>query len=261
MPFEPVSRVKFRKNPLVEVVCQLAFFSTVDEIVNGQHLIKLHDLVKEELPLFKKAKSVSLHVNADTQTVSNIEKPVFEFSSLDESIKVVLEPDSLSCVTTAYESKEKFFGTLFKVYDALDKLDLLVPYKRVGLRYRDVIQRSALGDAYINADWSRLLKEPLVAILQQQELVNNLLGSQSNFTLALESIHKNAKMNATYGIINSNQNNEKCFLIDSDFYIEGVIKNDSARKFLDDANIKARDFFRWCIKPELFDALNPEPLE
>jgi uncharacterized protein (TIGR04255 family) len=261
MPFESKPRVRFNKNPLIEVVCQLVFIEPIKGIEESENLVQLHNLIKDKLPLFKKAKSVSLNVNTDNQSVSQIEAPLYEFSSLDESVKVTIEPVSISFVTTDYQSKEIFFNYISEVYNALKSLDLVSSFKRVGLRYRDVIQRSALGDDLATTDWPELLREPLVSVFQVKNLSENILGSQSNFAIKLNDLDKDAIMNASFGIVSHAQTHEQCFMIDCDFYKEGFFEYDNAEQFLSKANIKARDFFQWCIKPKLFAALGPESLD
>lgn len=261
MPFEQKPRIKFHKNPLVEVVCQLAYVSPILGFNDASKLVDLHALIKDKLPLFKKAKSISLHVNTDNQAVSQIEKPVYEFSSIDEQMKVILDADTITCITTNYESKEVFFQYITDVYEALNSLELItVPFKRVGLRYKDVIQRSVLGSEIVAASWSDLLRGSLTSILDDDDFSNNVVGTQSNVVIKLNDVGDNAKMNANYGIVTHAQTHEECFLIDSDFYIEGVLNYGAANSFLSNANIKSRNFFQWCIKPKLHQALEPESI-
>lgn len=261
MPFEQKPRVRFHNDPLVEVVCQFVFVSEIDEIGNGHadKLVRLHDAIKNKLPLFKRSKNVSLEVNTDTQSVSQVETPIYEFSSIDESVNVVISPNSVSCTTTKYESKETFFAYIFSVYEALESLNLVLPIKRIGLRYKDVIQRSKLAIEGESIQWGELLKSSLVSILEEEELAKTkIIGTQSNFTLVLDSIGKNAKMNVSCGIVHHAQTREQCFMIDSDYFIEGIFDYDSASDFLHRANVKARDFFQWCITDKLYEALKPE---
>ncbi|MDH5921077.1 TIGR04255 family protein [Vibrio splendidus] len=264
MPFEQKPRVRFHNDPLVEVVCQFVFVSEVEDFRSGsaEKLVQLHDSIKDKLPLFKRSKNVSLDVNTDTQSVSQVEAPVYEFSSIDETVRVVVSPDSVAFVTTKYESKEVFFDYIFSVYDALLHLGMVLPIKRIGLRYKDVIQRSRLAENGESLQWNELLKSSLVSILEEEELTKTqILGAHSNFTIALDSINKNAKVNVNCGIVNHAQSHEQCFMIDSDYFIEGIFDYDSASDFLHRANVKARDFFQWCITDKLYEALRPERIE
>lgn len=260
MPFEQKPRIKFNKNPLIEVICKFNFISPIDGMDNTDLLVQLHDSIKKKLPLFKKAKSLTVELNTDNQTVGKSEGVVYEFSSLDESVQVMVESDSITCATSNYQSKEEFFDYFLCVYNNLQRLYSVNLISKVGLRYKDVIQRSVLNDNLTDVGWHELIKEPLVAVFADEDLSASILGVQSGFTIKLDGIGKNARMNANYGIVSHAETKEQCFLIDSDFYIDGVFDYDTAEKFLYNANAKARDFFQWCIKPRLYEALDPEAL-
>jgi uncharacterized protein (TIGR04255 family) len=262
MPFELKPRIKFHKNPLIEVVCQLTYVSPILGMEDASKLVNLHAIIKDKLPLFKKAKAVSLHVNADNQAVNQIEKPVYEFASIDEQTKITVDADGISCVTTNYVSKEVFFEYINEVYNALEELGFItVPFKRIGLRYKDVIQRSVLGDQIAKSKWSDLLRDSLTSIFSDNDFSANVLGTQSNVVIKLNDVGDNARMNANYGIVTHAKTQEECFIIDSDFYIEGVLNYGAASSFLSSANIKSRNFFQWCIKPRLYEALEPEDIK
>lgn len=262
MPFDSKPRVKFNNDPLVEVVCQIVFVSRIKEMDTPNKLIQLHDSIKNLLPLFRKAKSVSLDVNTDTQKVSHTETVVYEFLTIDESVRVSISPDNMSFVTNRYESKENFFNYIDAVYKALDVIFEIPLIKRVGLRYQDVIQRSRLGEGFFDMPWNELLRGSLISIFEEDEIAKTtLLGAQSNFVIALGSISKDAKMNVKCSIVYHAETKEACFMIDSDYYTEEILAYDAALSFLHDANVKARDFFQWCIKPKLYDALLPEQIQ
>jgi uncharacterized protein (TIGR04255 family) len=261
MPFELKPRIKFHKNPLIEVACQLTYVSPILGVEDMTKLVAFHALVKDKLPLFKKAKSVSLNINTDSQAVDTIEAVMYEFSSIDEQVKVTIDAQNIACVTTNYESKEVFFGYIDDVYNALMDVGLItVPFKRVGLRYKNVIQRSLLGNEIKDANWSSLLADSLTSIFNDKDFSDNIVGTQSNIVISLNDIENNAKMNVNYGLVTHAQSKEECFIIDSDFYIEGVIAYAAANGFLSEANIKSRNFFQWCIKPKLYEALGAEQL-
>ena len=259
MPFELKPRVKFHKNQLIEVVCQLTYVSPILGMDDSSRFVELHDKIKDRFPLFKKAKSVSLHVQTENQAVEKIEKPLYEFSSMDEQTKITVDSEGFSCVTTNYVSKEAFFDNMSLIYNSLNELKFItVPFKRIGLRYKNIIQKSVLGEDIVKASWSDLLKNTLTSIFSENDFSDNVIGTQSNVVINLNDIGENARMNANYGIVTHAQTGEECFIIDSDFYIEGVINYDTATQFLADANVKSRNFFQWCIHPRLYEALKPE---
>ncbi|SIS99419.1 MAG: TIGR04255 family protein [Thalassolituus maritimus] len=258
MTFESSPRTILPKNPLVEVVTQVAFVSEADDFESGEKVLRLHNCIKEFFPLFKKAKSVSLNLNTDEQSVSQIERPIYEFSSFDESARVVVEADSMVLVLKKYESWEVLFQYIEAAYEAVKTTYTERLIRRVGLRYKNVIQRSILQGVDDDADWTSLLRESLISVQDDPDLRSIILSAGGSFTLSMDELCRNAKMNANYGIVKHAQSGESCFMIDSDYFIEGVQNYDSAKQFLGKANVKARDFFHWCITPALLKEFGAE---
>lgn len=257
MLLEQKPRVRFNKNPLIEVVAQFRFALVDESVHKPETLISIHDKIRANLPLFNKVKSLGIHVNTETQTVDQVEQYVYEFSTLDGDIKLSFDGQVLTCVTNKYSSKESFFKYIFLFYRALSEVLQLSQITRVGLRYKDVIQRSSLGPDLCNANWEDLLNDSLISMLTNDEFRNSVSGFQNQFII---DITKSAKLQANCFLGRHSKNKELCFIIDSDFYTEGVMDYDSAKDFLDTANVYARNFFQWCIKPKLYDALEPQPI-
>ncbi|OYW92458.1 MAG: hypothetical protein B7Z18_08125, partial [Alishewanella sp. 32-51-5] len=123
MIFPNKPRVKFHNNPLIEVICQIHLVQDLSgEFGQPEVLIRLHDRVRSLLPLLHKRVVADLHINADTQHVSKIEKNTYEFSTFDGATKVVFDGTSVSCATSKYESKEDFFRFIFDFFDSLNAL-------------------------------------------------------------------------------------------------------------------------------------------
>jgi uncharacterized protein (TIGR04255 family) len=64
----------------------------------------------------------------------------------------------------------------------------------------------------------------------------------------------------THGITQDAGTQDWCYVIDSDFSIEEQTDVNDAVHRLDQLNVEARRFFRWCIQPRLHDAMQPEPV-
>lgn len=261
MPFESTERVKFHNNPLIEVVAQLNFASLVEDFLADEKLVELHTLISSKLPLFNKNNNVSLHVNADKNSVTQEIKPIYEFSTIDGLVKAIISQESLVIATTSYTSKEDFFGYLDFVYDAVKKVGVSEPFSRLGLRHKDVIQKNSLGEDIKASEWTELIRNSLVSMFMEKSVSSEITGTQSSFALKLNDIDKNAHMNVSYGLVSNANTGEPCFLIDSDFFIEGrVFEYADARDLFNKGNVKSRDFFQWCLKPKLFNALKPESI-
>jgi uncharacterized protein (TIGR04255 family) len=261
MPFPNKKRVKFNNNPLIEVVCQLTFSQKLycknSSFENDASSI--HDELKSQLPFFTKAKNVSIEIGPNNQDVKQNEVEVFEYSSQDQTSKIVLSPESVALVTTEYKGWESFLELLNFVVLKLEKYPETKTYKRIGLRYKDVIERSSLGLS-TSEPWHELLNDKLTCLLQNDDIAKQIQGLQSNFTMNLPDIDEQSRMNSTYGIVSNAGTKEICFMIDSDFYVDGEINNDGSKRYLDAFNVKSRNFFQWCIKDKLYKALQPKDI-
>lgn len=258
MPFPEKNRVKFNNNPLIEVVCQLTFSQKLygKDSTFENDAASIHDEIKSELPFFTKAKSVSIEIESSNQKVKHNEVEVFEYSSQDQTSKVILSPDSFTLVITKYEGWQSFYKLLSFVVSKLEKYSATKSYKRIGLRYKDIIQRSSLGLSP-SVRWHELLNDKLTCLLQNDEFSEKIKGLQSSFIMDLSDIDEHSRMSSTYGIVSHSETKETCFMVDSDFYVEGEITNDSSKKYLDAFNLKSRNYFQWCLKERLYSALQP----
>lgn len=258
MPFPETKRIKFQNNPLIEVVCQLTFSDKLysdDESFSDEALL-LHNELKSLLPFFVKAKSISVEIESQQQIVNKTESEIFEFTSKDQASKIILTPDSIALVTNQYESWESFYGIIEFSLSKLEQYPVTQNLKRIGLRYKDVIEKSKVGlDS--SCPWSELLNDKITCLMQDDVISRKISGLQSNFTIDLTDICKKSKMNANYGTVSNSETKEICFMIDCDFSVEGDINSDSTKEYLDAFNVKSRNFFQWCIKEKLYRALQP----
>ncbi len=261
MPFPHQERVVYKSNPLVEVVCQLVFkkpiFKACENNSDAEKLaLEVHEVVRKDLPLFNTIKRIEVELKTESQEVINKDMLAFEFATLDKTSRIILDSESVSIVTNKYLGWENFRGALNKFLETgLAPLVKLDSFRRIGLRYKDVIQRRELN--LQECTWDELLN-PYISKLYDRtnEIAASIVGEQSILDVKLDD--ENAGMlKIHYGLVTNNKTQEQCFLIDGDFFAEGEIKKDDCWDYLDKYNIKARNFFRWCITERLHSALGP----
>lgn len=259
MPFPDQPRVKYQQNPLVEVLCQWVFDDkTKAELSNldAADAAQVHDAIKEKFPLFNIAKKVGIEVNAQQQSVQQHEDEQYEFRSLDNLNKVDLTKDGITLTTAVYSGWESFKGDFLYFIDlGLKPIIGDLGIQRIGLRYKDVIQRAVIG--LENEPWTQLVN-PYLSNLHHKdnEIAASIIGANSQILIQLPN--NQGHLNVAYGLITNAQTSELCFLIDSDFFYEGLLNELSAREYMDRYNLKARNFFRWCISEQLHNALVPK---
>lgn len=260
MAFPDTPRVRYERNPLVEVVCQLTFqLPYKDAEFQAPNLEILHNRVKKNFPHFKKVPSSHIEVNARTKEVKKTEQESFEFSTEEGFSKVILRNDSVILITSDYHSWENFRGFIQTfIEDGLHPTFGARNFKRVGLRYKDIIERSKIDLA--NSLWTELLNPYLSCIYNRDSGLDNVIGHQSAIFLKMEE--DLGYLNFTHGIVLNDSTKEPAYLLDGDFFVEDEgIDYARANEYMDKHNISARKLFRWCITEKLHIALHPKPID
>lgn len=139
------------------------------------------------------------------------------------------------------------------MFDALREFYSPAFFTRVGLRYRDVVQRSKLG--LEKSTWSSLLKEHLLGEIAQVGFES--LTEEASRNLLLKLPDQNAKVRLQHGFAQLEGSPEQVYLIDCDFFVDRTeaANIDVALQYFHD---KAARFFRWCISDSLHQRMEPE---
>jgi uncharacterized protein (TIGR04255 family) len=166
---------------------------------------------------------------------------------------VSLTSNFLALTATAYEDWDEFRRRLSPLVSLLVRLYQVSVFTRVGLRYRDLIQRSKLNlDA---ARWSELLRNELLGELQDRSFENAAVHAARELVLRLDSADE--KVRLCHGFAQVQGSDETCYLIDADFFREGKTSEPDTVALLDRFNREAGNLFRWCILDPLHAAMEP----
>ena len=172
----------------------------------------------------------------------------YDFASADEKWKVSLTRDFLSLSTSEYTQWEHFRQHLEAPLQALTGVYAPAFFTRVGLRYQDLIQRSRLGLPG-TTKWSELIKPHMAGVHALPELEGAVEESLGQLLISLPQFK--AKVRINYGIVQTVDSDEKCFLIDGDYYTEERTKTDAVDGILAYFNKQSGRLFRWCIEDSL----------
>lgn len=258
MPFPETSRVKYQINPLVEVCCQWTFdqktkasLSKLDAGIAAE----IHASVRDIFPQFNIAKKIRLEINPELGKASQIEEDQFEFRSADSSIKLDLNKDGVALTASVYPGWESFREHLLLVVNnGISQQFGQLGISRIGLRYKDIVQRSSIG--LQDKSWSVLVNPCFLNLHNASDGISDQLVGEHN-TAVFDLPNSEGRLNVTYGLVTNSTSGEQCYLIDSDFYLEGVLDGNGAREYMDKYNVKSRNFFRWSISDTLHRALGP----
>lgn len=262
MPFPDSPRVIYGKNPLIEVICALSFPAVLR--IDSEIPAKYQERLKEIYPIFSENQGSDITLNlapeiaqliGSNQSLPFRNRAVYSFVSADKQWKVTLSRESLSLSTRKYERWEDFKEHLREPLNALMEEYQPTFFSRVGLRYQDLIQKSKLG--LTESSWGQLLEPHLAGELSSPEIAQDILTCVNQLVLALDDRESRVLLN--HGFAN-NQDNEICYLIDSDFFTEERTETTNVIQKLDYFNRQSGRLFRWCISEKLHDALNPKLL-
>ncbi|MGA7194581.1 MAG: TIGR04255 family protein, partial [Anaerolineales bacterium] len=185
MPFPPAHRVIYKKNPLVEVICQFRFPPILS--IETEVPAKLQEAIRNMYPLFTENAEILFTIpnvsnNVDAAVAQKLEFPPssinrknYEFRSADENWKINLTRDFLALSTTHYHRWEEFSAQLDQAFHAFIEIYSPAYFSRIGLRYRDIINRSVLS--LEGANWSDLLKPYVLGILNDPAITANVIAT------------------------------------------------------------------------------------
>ncbi|MBR8828428.1 MAG: TIGR04255 family protein [Gomphosphaeria aponina SAG 52.96 = DSM 107014] len=260
MRLQPYERVIYDKNPLIEVICQVRFPMVLR--ISNQDPFEFQEKIISDYPLCQKSTSLPI----PTVIAQLIEQKRsflstnYIFQSENSKWQVSLNEDSLSLATVEYTKYEEFrekFCFLLKSFEDVYNIPF---YLRVGLRYKDLILRSKLN--LKDKPWSELIDEYLVSELNNSELSESIELINKSLEIKTDSL---GKLKFNHGIViavdqSQPTTEEKGYLLDYDFYMEGKVNKHDVLNRLDQFKQEAGTRFRSSITEQLHKAMQPRPL-
>jgi uncharacterized protein (TIGR04255 family) len=257
------ARVVYRKNPLVEVICQVRYPAIFR--IEQEYPTTFQDRISSDFPIAQEKNivmQIPLEVLRALPEVVQRSLPLaraYEFSSRDGLWTVSLTRDFLALSTKQYHKWEEFRNLLRKCLNALQEVYSSPFYLRIGLRYQDIISRHALG--LRDVEWAELLNPGIAGELGDPHLANDV---QERFTVTLLRLPAHdAVVRMQHGLVQfaggENDSKEICYLIDCDLFTEQQTEAQDVFHILDYLNRQAGNLFRYFISERLQSALQPEP--
>lgn len=259
MPFPAVERVIYKKNPLEKVICQLRFPPIL--IIDSELPAKFQDLIREEYPHYEENIEVQQEISTDLNSgslnpMSNITRNKNHvFVSEDGQWQINLTRTFISLSTTNYVRWEDFKAKFEKPLNALIKVYRPPYFTRIGLRYVDVFCRSVLG--LNGCEWRELIKPQFLGLLDSE-----VRESVDAFTSQCEVVFddKVSRVRIVTDIVKKAENNEDCFMLDSDSYTPSIVNTDDAISQMDYIHKRSSRLIRFVIKDKLHDGMEPNAI-
>jgi len=264
MPFPEAPRVIYKNNPLDKVICQLRFPPILQ--IDKEIPADFQEQVRKDFPGFCEKKEVALAMPQRIQKefpadllrqMLPKEDKNYEFTSEDGVWTVNLTRTFLALTTRKYTRRDDFKKRLEIPLKAL--VDIYKPayFSRIGLRYIDIIRRSALE--LNGVAWCELLNPYALGLLSAPVVQDRVRSLDSKYEVLLEDNSSLARI-AMALVEWQENNNEECFMIDTDFYTtqKTVVADVDGR--LDYFHIRASRLIQWLITKRLHDAMEPDTL-
>ncbi len=259
--FPESERVVYRKNPLAEVICQVRFPRNL--AIEAEPPSAFQKALGSAYPEVRETRAIQLPEElARTVGLDVASLPAssaFDFASKDGAWRVTLTSSYVAVTATQYIRWEEFSEHLSLALRALTESYGIAEYRRLGLRYRDVIRRSTLK--LDDAPWSTLLKPVLLAEIVSEDLRiadGEVLHAARELVLRLDS--EDDKVRFFHGFAQAalpESPPETCYVIDADFSREKYTERKDADEILDRFHKEAGHLFRWCITDKLHTAMDP----
>jgi uncharacterized protein (TIGR04255 family) len=247
-------RVIFDNNPLIEVICQLRFPKLLR--LESEAPATFQERIRDRFPELER-EIVGLPSQVPEQILKAIGAALpqggYIFHTRDKTSKVTIGSGSISLSTSKYVTWAEFNADLEMAMSAL--VDIYAPsfYERVGLRYRNVIDRSKLS--LEEKPWSDLLTTSVAGELTDEALCRGVDGI--NKTLHCRLSEDGDLMNFQHGFVQVNDQPEVCYLLDFDYHLDGQVESGTVHEIVSRLHGYSGDAFQWCITDDLRLALHP----
>lgn len=254
MPVPKTPRVVYAHNPLVEVICQLRY-PTILEIASVPPA-DFQSKVREQYPLYQRddqlnappeLREVLKQIPVQIQT-----QPVHRFAAEDESRTISLSTEFIAVSTSEYKRWEGFYTELKRAQTALEGVYHPPFYTRIGLRYRDLVDRAEID--LRGTSWNELLRGTFLGLLGADEVRSQVLQVNTHILLDIPEV-PGGKAAIQHGIVKRGPDQDDAYLIDVDYFTEERSTGDGVEHILRTFNEVAGDLFRWAVTEQLSDAL------
>lgn len=250
-------KIIYKNNPLTEVILQVKFPTILS--INVKEPADFQEAIRKEFPIYNvdsenQSEIVLQDINKQfAPAIKNLRQKNYVFIAESGTTKINLTSNFISISTLKYNSWETFINDFSKPLSAF--IDIYEPafFERIGLRYIDVYSREKLN--LVGIQWRELIKNHLLGILSEMD-ENKVEFSSINTEYLLDDNLSRAKINAGLGI--SNDNNEKVFVIDSDFMYISILHAEMINKTVNYLHENAKKFIEGAITEKLKMAMKPE---
>jgi uncharacterized protein (TIGR04255 family) len=266
MPLLSYKRVKYKRNPLAQVVCQLRFPQIL--VLDEKKPADFQDKIRDIFPLFQvtvEQQPQTLFSPSSEQALASTPivkfEPVYNyrFSSIAQDWHINLTSTFLALTTSEYDRWEFFLERLQTPLSALREIYRPSFFERVGLRYIDAFNRSTLD--LKDVPWNELIQPFALAFMSNPDMLSDLKSQNLIIELDIGG-DSTARINIAKGMIldwrkgNLADDPEESIIVDSDMY-KLRIKIEELDICLEHLHDCSTRLLRSIIRDKLHKAMEP----
>jgi uncharacterized protein (TIGR04255 family) len=259
MPFPPSTRVIYSKRPLEFVICQLRF-PTILEIAAALP-VQFQNSIRDRYPIFEEESSgipkELAGIVAQLRLQKAVESNTYKFMTAEASRFISLSQEFVALSDQKYTRWETFRSELELAKRALEECYHPAFYSRIGLRYRNVIDKEAIGLG--NTQWKDLLQGPLIGLLDSEDVGREIETIRTEALISVPDV-QGGHITLNHALGKTDQG-KSVYVVDADFFTAERTDCNAVTPILDRFNHITGRLFRWAISPQLQAALGPQPLE
>lgn len=262
MPFPPAERVVFDHNPLDLVVTQLAFPPILQIATEEPADFQGH--IRSDYPLYTREDTIAVPAELEAVFAKLGRSPQsvrHTFRTADQKQGVFLTREFVAYEDRNYERWERFQSEVQRVSHALAEVYNPAFFTRVGLRYVNIIKRSAL-DLAPETPWKELVQPTFIGLLGLDEYRQRVKESAAVSTLRLDDV-PGGSVRVQHGLRppGPEPGTEDVYFIDADFFTDERTNVADALNWLRAFHAHSGNLFRWVITDTLYQALRPQRLD
>jgi len=249
--FPETPRIRYERNPLNQVVCQVRFPPVLR--LQAQAPFELQEAIKDRFPIYSEADEGTEPPAILAQLIGKQRRSqVHRFFSEDQRWSASVEANFIALTCGDYKAWEEFeelFDLLLVNFDNIYQPSFLT---RIGLRYQNTIQREWIGS---DGDWGEYINPTLVGPLRDRAIEKAILEAGAGLRIALG--YESDALHFQHGIAELEGEDQRCYLLDFDYYTDKKTQIEDAKHVIERLHGYSGQAFQWAITPQLHEAMGP----
>lgn len=251
MPFPESEREVFPRNVIDEAICQLRFPPILK--IKAIPPYEFQDQIRADYPLQEEESMASLLPPELAEAASGLSitlgaaDTTHKFLTVDKQRVVSLSPNFLALSEKHYTNRDDFRTAILEAAQAFQSIYEPAFYTRIGVRYKNVINRKELG--IDGTSWVELLNNQLLGELGAAEIRDDV--TQILTRVEMGGIDElDSKVQVNHGLARDAEN-ETVYFLDADFFTTHERGADDVSPIVASFSELNGRFFRWAITERL----------